>query len=130
MSDFGFDDGLPLDVAASQVPDARANVGRFPVLATRLFEFLPGHPIKLQMLAGAVAAGSLTQVPDDALSAVVQVQDNPVRYTLDGTTPTAAVGHRAAVGDVLTITGHPTLKGFQFVNEGVGVANLAVTYFN
>lgn len=114
---------------ATSVPDARSNLGQYPTYAVRALRHLRGDPCGFQMVNNPAVAVGL-QVPDAALSAVVQVQDQPVRYQTTGNAPTAAVGHRGAPGDTVVLEGKPAMKLFQVINEGGLAANLAVSFFS
>ena len=64
-----------------------------------------------------------------AVEALITVETNPVRYTMDGTTPTANVGHLLGDGDVITISGMGNIKRFQMIRQGAADATVMVTYF-
>lgn len=61
--------------------------------------------------------------------AFVTVETNPIRYTLDGTTPTAAVGHLLQPGDSLVISGVTALTTARFIRQGAADGAISVTYF-
>ena len=48
----------------------------------------------------------------------ITCETNPVRYWLDGTTPTATVGHRLEVGGVLDLDSHHQLVNVLFIAVG------------
>lgn len=82
-----------------------------------------------QVTAGASAIG-MTLTPADGVlptAAAVEVEGAAIRYTTDGTTPTATVGHNGEVGDVIPL---PTREQvFQFLairRDGVS-ATLNIT---
>lgn len=58
---------------------------------------------------------------------LVTLETDNVRYTYDGTTPTATVGHLLNVGDVLTLNGHGNIRRFQAIRVTTD-ATLKVTY--
>lgn len=65
------------------------------------------------------------------VEAFVTVEDQPARYTYDGTTPTtgaAGVGHLLAAGDTLTIQGYEAISKFRIIRSGVTDSALRVTY--
>ncbi len=66
--------------------------------------------------------------------AVITVETAAVRFTIDGTTPTAtagtAVGHIAYAGDVITLKGEQEIAKFLAINEVAGNgASLRLTYY-
>lgn len=119
----------PSRPSGDEVSDPRARVGRLTPLPLKLDGAYGGVPLGMQMLPVSAAAVGLT-VPNGAMSATVQVQGNPVRYTFEGTTPTAAIGLRADANNVLVLTLPETLYGAQFIREGGADATLAVTYWS
>ena len=54
----------------------------------------------------------------DRPHAHITCEDNPVRYWLDGTTPTATVGHRLEVGGVLDLDSPDQLVSVLFIAIG------------
>lgn len=99
-------------------------------LIERLFGYYQGPPVGFAQTPDANQARNLlANLPAFVRSATVQVQGGPIRYTVDGTTPSAAVGHRADAGAVLTLTGRETVRGFQWIDEGAAVTTLAVTFW-
>jgi hypothetical protein len=48
----------------------------------------------------------------------ITCEDNPVRYWLDGTSPTATVGHRLEVGGVLDLDSSDQLANVSFFAVG------------
>jgi hypothetical protein len=82
--------------------------------------------------ATAVPLTALVYAPMGTLGpsrAWVTVEDNPVRITLDGTTPTATAGHQLTVGQELTLCGHATIVVFQAIRTGSADGTLHVTYW-
>jgi hypothetical protein len=51
-----------------------------------------------------------------------------IRYTIDGTTPTAAVGTLLEPGDVLVISGHDSIMRFRGFRTGASSGILDCTY--
>lgn len=100
-------------------------------MPVRFASFFQGPPVGFAMAPAAVDAGlhSLQGItPADTMSASVQVLGGAIRYTFDGTPPTAGVGHRADVNTTLTLTGRRTVQGFQWIAEAVA-AQVAVTFW-
>lgn len=59
----------------------------------------------------------------------VNVIDQPVRYTMDGTTPTATLGRKAAALATVTLLGQRQILLFQMIREGGTDAEVEVTFF-
>jgi hypothetical protein len=51
------------------------------------------------------------------VQAVCQVQDEPIRFRLDGADPTSATGQEAFAGDVITIDGPDDIAAFEFIRH-------------
>lgn len=61
-------------------------------------------------------------------AALVTVTGQPVRFTLDGTVPTAAIGNVLAVNDGILLTGYDNIEDFRCI-ETAASASVQVTYF-
>lgn len=88
---------------------------------------MPGTPISNKYQNLAVGAGVVTlTVPGNADYAVARAETNPIRWTDDGTAPTAANGIPMLVADLpLRIENPQTFKCFAVAAAGV----LHVTYY-
>ena len=64
-----------------------------------------------------------------AVEALITVESNPIRYTMDGTTPTSLVGHLLTDGDNITVSGMGNIKRFKMIRSGASDATVKVTYF-
>jgi hypothetical protein len=51
-----------------------------------------------------------------------------IRFTLNGTTPTATVGHPLAVNEGILLRGYDNLEDLRFI-ETAATANVQITYF-
>lgn len=64
---------------------------------------------------------------------LITVEAQPIRWTIDGTTPTVTagtgLGHVVAAGGSLTITGYDNIKAFQMIREGGTDAVIQATFF-
>lgn len=60
--------------------------------------------------------------------ALIQCETNPVRWTDDGTAPTASVGNLLSVGGVLKYNG--TLANIRFIRQGGSNGTLSVSYYS
>lgn len=84
-------------------------------------------PIADEVVAVAGTPVGLS-VPAQASVAVVQCLANPIRFRTGEGPPTATVGLRLAVNDMIRLEGRPTMTAFQAVQE-VGAGELQVQYF-
>ena len=85
----------------------------------------------LSVTGAAARFTSSTEDPSDgqpAISATFQVQVAQIRYRLDGTDPTAAVGVLAQVGDEITIWGRRDIQSFRAIRTG-GASAILATHF-
>lgn len=120
----------PSSPAGGDLTDPEARYGRLTPLVLRLAGAFAGVPLGFLNAPDAVAATSLRDIPPGAMSATIQVQGGPIRYTFDGTPPTAVLGHRADVGTILQVAMPATLQGFQWIRETATVTGLAITYWS
>lgn len=70
-----------------------------------------------------------TAVPFSAILAVITVEDDDIRYTVDGTTPTSTIGHKANVGDVIQIHGRQNINKFRAIRV-TNDSSIRVTYYD
>jgi hypothetical protein len=75
--------------------------------------------------SGSPAHTVATVIAEEAL---VTVETNSIRWTVDGTTPSTTVGHLAAAGDVIDLEGFDAIRKFQFTRASADGA-IHVTYF-
>jgi|SRR5262245_334163 len=57
-----------------------------------------------------------------------ELETAQIRYTIDGTTPTAAVGHIWNVGEIKQFNGPDVLQKFQAIRTGASSGVLNCTY--
>ena len=50
--------------------------------------------------------------------AFITVEDNSIRFRLDGTAPTASEGHLANPGDIIHLRNHDQLEDFKAIRTG------------
>lgn len=85
---------------------------------------------RLTVSSSVVTLTSGTYAPSGsgaALSAIVTVEDDAIRFTLDGTTPTASRGHKVAAGGSFILFGYSEVAGFKAIRV-TGDAPIEVTY--
>ena len=75
------------------------------------------------------AIGITTTAADGILptAAYITVEDAAIRFTLDGTTPTATVGHLAQPGDSIELVDRTELAGFSAIRQGGTSGTIKVT---
>lgn len=62
--------------------------------------------------------------------AMITVETNPVRYTVDGTIPTASLGHLLSPGDILELTSVQEVKNFRVIRQSAADATLMASFGN
>lgn len=67
---------------------------------------------------------------DKPIGAMFTVEGAPIRYTLDGTTPTTTVGILAEVGDIVTLEGQADTQAFRAIRTTSTDATINPQYFN
>lgn len=89
----------------------------------------PLVPVKdsYQALTVSTTALALT-VPVRARQATLYVEDQPVRWTTDQTTPTASVGLLAKADTTLVLCGAAAMTRFRVIRQGGTNASVRVTY--
>ena len=76
------------------------------------------------------AIGITSTVMDDGFLpqvALIKVEDQPIRWTMDGTTPTTTVGHAAVAGDEIELISRDQVVKFRAIKSGATDAVLSVT---
>lgn len=88
----------------------------------------PLVPSKSGMQALTVSTTALTlTVPTRARQATLYVEDQPIRWTTDGTVPTSSVGLLAKADSTLVLCG-ASMNKFQVIRQGSTNASVKVTY--
>jgi hypothetical protein len=59
----------------------------------------------------------------------ITTEDQGLRYTVDGTAPTAAIGHEVAAANGFWVAGEEELKNFRAIRTGGSSAIISVTYY-
>lgn len=81
-----------------------------------------------QSLTVSSSAVALPSIPEDAAGALITVEDQPIRATWDGTTPTSSVGHKYIDGDAFAIASRADLLRFRAIRSSSSDATLQITY--
>ena len=63
-------------------------------------------------------------------AAIITVETAQIRFTVDGTTPTASVGHAADPGDVIELAGWDQVSNFRAIRTGGTSATIMCTQGN
>lgn len=79
---------------------------------------------------GFTAAETQEAAGSHVSCALVTVETAPIRYTQDGTVPTATVGHEAPVGATIIIVGHHNITRFLAIANTATASSVQVTYFS
>lgn len=77
-----------------------------------------------------IAPSSATKltIPNGAYSCYLTVETQNIRWTVDGTTPTNAVGNLLAAGSGLEFIGFDVMRGLQII-ETTASSSVKVSYF-
>lgn len=76
---------------------------------------------------GAAALPLTAAKANLADTALLTLDGASARYRMDGTAPTASVGHMMASGDVAVLNGYWEITGFRIIQVSVG-STLTVSY--
>lgn len=88
---------------------------------------------RITINAGAIGTLDLTlpnsgNIKRRANCALIQVLDNAITYTTDGTDPTASVGFEIAVGSFIELPDPAAIKNFKAFGDGAGATQLEVAH--
>lgn len=75
------------------------------------------------------AIGCTAATHAGASHAVITVEDQAIRYRVDGTDPTSNVGHEALDYDVITLASSDQIQKFKAIRRDGTDATLRVTYY-
>lgn len=90
--------------------------------------FAAFESITVDATAGGVALTTATIAKQN--DALITVETAQVRFTLDGTAPTASAGHILEVGDVLELDSSEALELARFIRTGGVSGVLRCSYGN
>ena len=62
--------------------------------------------------------------------AKITVETNPIRFSVDGSIPTASLGHLLSDGDILDLDSTQEIQEFRAIRQGAADATLMVTFGN
>jgi hypothetical protein len=65
-----------------------------------------------------------------AEQALITVNAQPIRWTIDGTAATASVGHPAVAGDIIMLDGINAIQNFKAFRSGGVDSTIDITYFS
>lgn len=94
-----------------------------------------GNPIYYEQITVNSTASKLTNLPDDATSALIVVESSissptiAIRYREDGKLPVSGLGMPFTDGGAFELKGRQSLINFQVIEESVGTHKLNVTYY-
>lgn len=91
---------------------------------------LGAGPIAYEQITVSSSAIGLTLTDRGAATyAEIMVEGQPIRYRVDGTDPTSAVGHLVNAGGVIRCYGRDALRNFRAIRSGITDATLTVTLY-
>lgn len=111
------------------LPDPHVGTGDPIPLAQRLRRAFGGDPVGPNTAVTVDATLVRLTVPPGALSCILQIQTAPIRWTTDGTLPTASNGVRADPGAVLELTGWASMVGLAMSREGAVSAVVVPVFY-
>jgi hypothetical protein len=76
-----------------------------------------------------LTASKYSQGGINAALAQLSVEEGTLSFTVDGTTPSATVGHQLTVGTMANLCGLPAIQAFRAVQVSSSVSALKVTYW-
>jgi len=110
---------------------------------------MAGNTTKINMIAGLFKAFAFEQITistavktltsatyrfdssgEKAKRALITCENAQIRYTYDGTTPTASVGHLLNPMDILVLTGSDNISNFKAIRKGSTDGQISCTYEN
>lgn len=118
MANYGFTPGSGA-TARSQNPSGTLHIP-YVFVSTAIHTVVGSHLTQ----ALTTASASLTSPPAGSTHALIQADGVTVRWTEDGTTPTATVGFKLADGNAAEVVNLANIK----VRAESGTGNLQVTY--
>ena len=87
-------------------------------------------PINHESVTVAGTAIGITLTASDGIlpaAALITVEDAPIRYCVDGTTPTTTVGHLAQAGAVFELINRGEVTNFRAIRQGGASGTIKVT---
>lgn len=97
-------------------------------LPTKMAEYYPGKATGVMQAVAVGAAAVFLPRDGSAISATLQIQGGPIRWTVDGSTPTATTGFREDPGTVIRVTGPEDLLSFQMIAETATAATVVCQF--
>jgi hypothetical protein len=107
-------------MASTQVPILQRIAGQFVAFAHESLTVT--NAVKQFTAATIISGAKYAQV------AFISVEDADIRYTYDGTTPSATVGHLLTNGSSLILTGYTDITAFRAYRAGTVDSTLRCTY--
>ena len=89
---------------------------------------MPGYIAHESITVAGTAIGLTAATIVSSNLAVLTLEDAPISYTVNGTTPTATVGHLAQPGDVIKLESEDELRKFRAIRTGGVSGTLKATY--
>lgn len=89
-----------------------------------VFDF---ETITVSTVAIGLTASKINSTPKPK-KVIITVENAQLRYRMDGTDPTANVGHLANPMDSITLEGYSQLQNTKFIRKGSTDASISVSY--
>ena len=84
--------------------------------------------ISTTALPGTATVYNPSGAINTARYAFVTVETNPIRYWLDGSVPTAFLGHLVATNGSFEVCGINAVRNFQMIRQGAADATVMISY--
>lgn len=88
----------------------------------------PEYDAYESLSVSTAAVGFTAATLDDRQAAFVTCETAAVRFRMDGTDPTASVGHEIEPGDTLTLDSNQQLRKIKFISRDGGTATLRCSF--
>jgi len=86
------------------------------------------HTLPFETLTVSTAVISLASIPGGASSAFITVATTGTRMRIDGTDPTASLGHLFSDNSTFTLNTRQELLGARFIRSGSSDSTLSISY--
>lgn len=111
----------------SQTVDYKGRVIKPVISNVAIFKPFAFEEVVIDDTAGGISLTSSTY--SDASYAKISIETAPIRFRVDGGTPTTELGHPLSAGDLLDLESPNEILNFKAIRTEDTSATLIVTYF-
>lgn len=94
----------------------------------KVSRLVPASSGRERLTVDATAGGVSLTVPAGAIGATLRLETAQIRFTLDGSAPTSAVGRLLEVGEVIELESQDEINAFLAIRTGSNSGVLDVEY--